>query len=622
MAYATGGGGKSVKTSGTVGGDGEISTHITAIAAGSNVTLTSAGSVVTIASSGGGGSGNTLDAAYDQGGAGAGRTITVDQNAVVFAGTGAVDEVVNITANNNGSKPLVVKKDNNFVLTVDTHTAGSIVGLKGPIQTIHSIPGQVKPTDPTAMDLQNGAGDPNFTAKGLLSVLVGGNDNIIGSPQGAPQSSDTSNGNAADSIRCAQAVIVGGALNTIFNQENNAIGSENAGIFSAYRAEIKDDPNERGAVGFNTGIERSVVLGGGTGIIQNSTDTAIIGGSGNGVKNQTQSSIITGGTNAILCHNDSDGPGRSNSIIASDGATMTLELAQAIGTSDETANFGCNNVILGSTGAVITEDPKSCLLVGTNPKATKTGSNRDVSCIIVGGGKANGGSTDTSSGSTMINGIALVGVSYSTTGASSAGQILADNGLVTTGADFAESFEWNDGNPDNEDRVGLFVKLATNDSGAPNGKIEVGGENTIGPVSAAPGFLSNATPMKWKGKHLRDDFDREVKDSEGRPMLNPNYDESHDYISRSARKEWAPIGMVGRLRVRASTNIGVYPSNKSGLTVNVNPDGTVSDAGAKGKYKVIQVVKQKEIWSGPEGVFRRRRQIQDHGYGVVEILVV
>ena len=621
MAYATSSAGTKVVTSGTVGGDGAITSAITGIAAGSNVTLTSAGTVVTIASGGSGSGGNTLDAAYDQGGAGAGRTITVDQQPVEFAGTGAVDEVVKITANNNGSKPLVVKKGSNFVLTVDTYTAGSIVGLKGPIQTIHGVEGQIKPTDPTAMDLQNNINDPSFTAKGLFSALVGGKDNIIGSPQGAVQSADTNNGDAADSIRAAQAIIVGGEGNTIFNQERNAIGSENAGIFSAYRGEIKDDANERAAVGFNTGIDRSVVLGGGTGVIQNSTDTAVIGGTGSTVKNQTTASIITGGNNAITCHNDSTGPGRSNSIIASDGAAMTLDLSQAIA-GDETANFGCNNVILASTGAVITEDPKSCLLVGTNPKATKTGGNRDVSCIIVGGGKANGGSTDTSAGSTMINGIALVGVSYSTTGASSAGQILVDNGLVTTGADFAESFEWNDGNPNDEDRVGLFVKLSTHDSGAPNGKIEVGGENTIGPVSAAPGFLSNATPMKWKGKHLRDDFDREVKDSEGRPMLNPNYDESHDYISRSARKEWAPIGMVGRLRVRASTNIGVYPSNKSGLTVNVNPDGTVSDAGAKGKYKVIQVVKQREIWSGPEGVFRRRRQIQDHGYGVVEILVV
>lgn len=621
MAYATSSAGTKVVTSGTVGGDGAITSAITGIAAGSNVTLTSAGTVVTIASSGGGGSGNTLDAAYDQGGAGAGRTITVDQQPVTFAGTGAVDEIFHISANNDGSKPLVVKKDNIFVLTVDTRTNGSIVGIKGPIQTVHAVEGSLKPTDPTAMDLQNEKDDEQFTAMAAQSALVGGLSNTIGAQGAATETANTGDGSdPAHSVRAGRAIIAGGSLNQITNQFV-ALDSEDTGIFSSYRSVITDNPNERVAVGFTTGIARSVVLGGGTGTIQNASESAIVGGIGNTIKNQTQSSIISSGTGSITCHNDSDGPGRSNAIIASDGASMTLELAAAIA-SDETANFGCNNVLLGTTGAVITEDPKSCLLVGTNPKATKTGSNRDVSCIIVGGGKANGGSTDTSASSTMLNGIALVGVSYSTTGASSAGQVLSDNGIVTTGADFAESFEWNDGNPDNEDRVGLFVKLSLDDSGAPNGKIEVGGENTIGPVSAAPGFLSNATPMKWKGKHLRDDFDREVKDSEGRPMLNPNYDESHNYISRSARKEWAPIGMIGRLRVKASSNIGIYPSSKSGLTVNVNADGTVSDAGAKGKYKVIQVVRQKEIWSGPEGVFRRRRQIQDHGHGIVEILVV
>jgi len=83
MAYASSSV-KAVKTSGTVGGDGAISTHVTAIAAGSNVTLTSSGSVVTIASSSGSG-GNTLDGAYDEGGSGAGRTITVDNGGVVLA---------------------------------------------------------------------------------------------------------------------------------------------------------------------------------------------------------------------------------------------------------------------------------------------------------------------------------------------------------------------------------------------------------------------------------------------------------------------------------------------------------------------------------------------------------
>ena len=621
MAYATGGGGKTVKTSGTVAGDGAITTHVSAIAAGANVTLTSAGDVVTIAAPTG--AGNTLDGSYDAGGLGAGRTITADNGGVVLNNTATESTgILQIVTSRAASVPLLIKLGSNELLTLSSPNDLSILGLAGPIQTQHAVEGQLKGTDPTAMDLQYEFQRAEFTTRGAQSGLFAGGDNQIGASGNAVQTADFGDGSSADhSTRASHAVIIGGQGNEILNTVT-AIETNHVGIFAGNLNRIKDDPTQRAAVGFNTKNAQSVVLGGVSALIQNSSQSATVGGSVSTIQDHYQSAIIGGKTNTIKCHNDSDGPGRSNAIIASDGATMTLELAQAIGTSDETANFGCNNVILASTGAVITEDPKSCLLVGTNPIATKTGSNRDVSCIIVGGGKPNGGTTDTSGGSTMLNAVALVGASYSTAGTSAAGQVLSDGAQVTTGADFAESFEWNDGNPDNEDRVGLFVKLATNDSGAPNGKIEVGGENTIGPVSAAPGFISNATPMKWKSMYLRDDFDREIKDSEGIPTLNPAYDESHNYTSRSARKEWSPIGMVGRLRVRASTNIGIYPSAKSGLTVNVELDGTVSDAGAKGKYKVIQVVKQKEIWSGPEGVFRRRRQIQDHGYGIVEILVV
>lgn len=50
----------------------------------------------------GGGSGNTLDAAYDQGGAGAGRQINVTDGAVQLTGTNAADETLEITNSGNG----------------------------------------------------------------------------------------------------------------------------------------------------------------------------------------------------------------------------------------------------------------------------------------------------------------------------------------------------------------------------------------------------------------------------------------------------------------------------------------------------------------------------------------
>jgi len=51
---------------------------------------------------GGGGGGNTLDAAYDEGGAGSGRTINVTDGAVQFTSTNAADESVEITNSGNG----------------------------------------------------------------------------------------------------------------------------------------------------------------------------------------------------------------------------------------------------------------------------------------------------------------------------------------------------------------------------------------------------------------------------------------------------------------------------------------------------------------------------------------
>jgi hypothetical protein len=56
------------------------------LAEGENVTITKSGNTLTISATSSGG-GNTLDQAYDQGGAGAGRTINADAGAVNIAGT-------------------------------------------------------------------------------------------------------------------------------------------------------------------------------------------------------------------------------------------------------------------------------------------------------------------------------------------------------------------------------------------------------------------------------------------------------------------------------------------------------------------------------------------------------
>lgn len=128
--------------------------------------------------------------------------------------------------------------------------------------------------------------------------------------------------------------------------------------------------------------------------------------------------------------------------------------------------------------------------------------------------------------------------------------------VTTTGADYAEYFEWVDGNPNTEDRVGHFVTLEGD-------KIIIANESSdiIGVVSAAPAIIGDSYESSWQGKYLTDIFGRiiyedvevEYEDSsindegdevvskhtkiESRPKLNPNYDNSHEYIPRSKRPE-------------------------------------------------------------------------------------
>ena len=83
---------------------------------------------------------------------------------------------------------------------------------------------------------------------------------------------------------------------------------------------------------------------------------------------------------------------------------------------------------------------------------------------------------------------------------------------MTTATGFAEMFEWEDGNPLNEYRGGRTVVLAgdkirlATTTDIPIGAI--GGDNT------AIAAISNASPMEWHGKHLRDPLNRLLWESQ------------------------------------------------------------------------------------------------------------
>ncbi len=188
------------------------------------------------------------------------------------------------------------------------------------------------------------------------------------------------------------------------------------------------------------------------------------------------------------------------------------------------------------------------------------------------------------------------------------GQVTADGAFSGGGADYAEYFEWTDGNSSSEDRRGYSVVLDGN-------KVRKATSNDaatliIGIVSARPVVVGDTAWNHWTGRWERDDYGDVVKeaytvttwdaqgaDSNGvagegpkvhhsyhtdripdgltapsdavvtskeldgttnlmRPKEASNYDASQAYVPRENRVEWDAIGMVGKLRMRKGQPTG------------------------------------------------------------------
>lgn len=148
------------------------------------------------------------------------------------------------------------------------------------------------------------------------------------------------------------------------------------------------------------------------------------------------------------------------------------------------------------------------------------------------------------------------------------GNIACLGTVSSAGADYAEFFEWLDGNSENEDRVGYIVALDGDKIRLANAADDV-----LGIISATATILGDNPEWCWNKKWLTDDFGRTIYknqiihhdaiynpdgeivkdayDEEGyAPVVNPDYDPDQPYINRRNRPEWAAVGMMGKLFVR------------------------------------------------------------------------
>ena len=183
------------------------------------------------------------------------------------------------------------------------------------------------------------------------------------------------------------------------------------------------------------------------------------------------------------------------------------------------------------------------------------------------------------------------------------GTATADGSFSGGGADYAEFFEWKDGNSSDEDRRGFSVVLDGNKIVKATDSDDT--SKIIGVISANPAVVGDSDIERWKQKHLTDDYGSyiyedytqtewketiiidgkedikehsyqtdlipdglavpddaivTVKDDNGdnlqRRKVNPDWNKDTAYISREDRKEWDTVGLMGKLRLKKGQPTG------------------------------------------------------------------
>lgn len=149
----------------------------------------------------------------------------------------------------------------------------------------------------------------------------------------------------------------------------------------------------------------------------------------------------------------------------------------------------------------------------------------------------------------------------------------------TSGADYAEMFEWKDSNKKKEDRRGRFVTLDGN-------KIRLAKSSDdyiLGIVSGTATVIGDTYEEEWSGQYEKDIYGatkleevvEELKDENGNVtmtskylsrVLSKDYNPEKTYTPRSQRPEWSAVGLIGKLVCdddgTASPDDYVYPGDK------------------------------------------------------------
>lgn len=381
-------------------------------------------------------------------------------------------------------------------------------------------------------------------------------------------------------------------------------------------------------------VDRSAIVGGKNNKIYQNTDSAIIGGQYNEINTALYSSglntnnVILGGHNNKL--GDSSGNmtgwssdctiigGRDNQIKGTSGIATVSGIANRMESRSAgyVAISGKGNTVLDTSGEAFINIFGNDCTVGYVSSGTLSvfGDNIATSSPTVSGLMITGNNSK----EPTSNDIFIVG--NGVYGGQSNGMRLTTSGFLYygtgcgAGADYAEFFEWSDGNPNSEDRCGVFVtfdfdKEYQYDTAQelPHIRVAQSGDYILGVISGNPSFVGNSDE-EWKKRWLYDEFDRPIFESvqvpdtelqeietgeyytdiqydendnemevqvpvtelkevetgtyhtEYHQVLNTEYNEEKVYKNRFDRKEWETTGMLGVLSVKddGSCEVGKY----------------------------------------------------------------
>lgn len=423
--------------------------------------------------------------------------------------------------------------------------------------------------------------NPRITGSSIDSAIIASIDSSIITQ--CTQCTIISGATGVINTNCHQSSLIGIASSTI------SFGCDQCVILAGLTGQIVNTCAQAALIGVeNSYLDdcvEAIILASRGSSMTGSNNSMITASEASRMNNTTECSIISA-TDAVITNSNHNG------IMATNIARMNnVHECSIISATDAVINNSHHSVIMAADTARM-ESQQYQVLVGRRVYGQTPGPGNALASILLGYGS----NPNPDIGNHGIGVAAYITNPGPATGGASIGHVMATS-FISPYSDYGEYFEWEDGNPYNEDRRGLFVTFGDKDPDKI--RIATDMDPILGVVTKTSGVIGNAQEMSWAGTLEKDKFNQpitvydrsfdlqntvsklgisvtnksdeeliEILRNDGKawgdfndpnrekPMIlttSSNFDSSKKYIPRSKRKEWTCVGALGQLVVLEQT---------------------------------------------------------------------